>query len=268
MKTIPPEIAASLQKVINRVRRIQLLKGTLATGAAALFGIMGVMIVDWAFNVQQPALRWALSLTALLITVLTAVRYLLRPLLRKISMTTVARWIETHHPEMQERISTAVELAGRGDAGSQGLIEEVIKEAVVDAGKLDAKSELSTRAARTPTWSIGVALSLLVAMFACFPKIAPILFARAVAPFAKLGNAYANSVRFLTPDAQVVTAGDSFTIEAAYTASQEKRAVIILTYPDGTEVREQMSEDPTVTGLAADERPLSFRLPTLPETKP
>ncbi len=268
MNKIPPEIAASLRRVISRVRRIQLLKGALATAAALLFSIMGVMILDWAFNIQLPAIRWALSITGLLITLATAWRYLLRPLTRKIGLTTVARWIENHHPEMQERISTAVELAGKGDAGSQGLIDEVIKEAVIDAGKLDPKSELSTSAARTPKWTAITAVGLLGAMFACFPKIAPILFARAVAPYANLGNAYANSIRFITPDHQVVTAGDSFNIEAGYEASREKRAVIILTYPDGTEVREQMTEDPGVAGLKPDERPLSFRLPTLPETNP
>ena len=135
MKQIPPEIASSLKKVLARVRKIQLLKGVLATGAALLFSIMGVMIIDWAFNIQVSAIRWALSLTALLITLATAWRYLLRPLMRRISLITIARWLENHHPEMQERISTAVELGGRGDAGSQGLIDEVVKEAVVDAGK-------------------------------------------------------------------------------------------------------------------------------------
>jgi hypothetical protein len=263
---LPPEIASSLRSVIARVRRIQSLKGGLATGAALIFSIIGVMIIDWAFNIESNAIRWALTISAMIITVITFWRYLLRPLSRKISLTTVARWVETHHPEMQERISTAVELAGRGNAGSQGLIDEVIKEAALDASKLDPKSELSTRAARTPIWSVATAVGLLALLFVCFPKITPILFARAVAPYADLGNAYSNKIRYLTEDQQVVTAGDSFTIEAAYKASQEKRAVIILTYPDGTEVREQMTEDLTVEGIEGDERPLSFRLPTLPET--
>ena len=263
---LPPEIAASLRGVISRVRRIQALKGGLATSAALIFSLIGVMIIDWAFNIQSTPVRWALTISAMLITLITMWRYLFKPLARKISLTSVARWVETHHPEMQERISTAVELAGRGDAGSQGLIDEVIREATLDASNLDPKSELSTKAAKAPIWTAATAFGLLALLFALFPNITPILFARAVAPYADLGNAYSNSIRYITPDNQIVTAGDSFTMEAAYKASKEKRAVIILTYPDGTEVRETMTEDPSVAGLEAEERPLSFRLPTLPET--
>lgn len=265
--TLPPPIAASLKRVRSRVRRIQSIKGGLATGAALVFSLIGVMIIDWAFNIEVAAIRWALSLSAVVITFYVMWRTLFRPLSRKISLTTIARWVETHHPEMEERISTAVELAGRGDAGSQGLIDEVIREATMDAGKLDPKLELTNRAARTNLWTAAAAVGILAALFACFPKITPVLFARAIAPQTNLGNAYANSIRHLTPDAQVVTAGDSFNIEAAYKARKEQRAVIILTYPDGTEVREQMSEDPEVAGLEAEERPLSFRMPTQPEDR-
>lgn len=265
---LPPEIATSLRRVLGRVRRIQLLKGSLATLAALVFSLIGVMLIDWAFIIERPALRWALSGSAVLITLITFFRYVVRPLTRRISLTTIARWVETHHPEMQERISTAVSLAGRGDAGSQGLIDEVIKEAALDASHLNPNSELSTRAARTPTWTAVTALGILGGLFAAFPKITPILFARAVAPYADVGNVYANSIRYLTPDQQIVTAGDSFTVEAAYQASREKRAVIILTYPDGTEVREQMIETPGLVGLQEGERPLTFRLPTQPERTP
>ena len=265
---LPPEIASSLRRILGRVRRIQLFKGVLATLAALVFSLIGIMLIDWAFVIERPALRWALSGSAVLITLITMVRYVVRPLLRKISLTTVARWVETHHPDMQERISTAVSLAGRGDAGSQTLIDEVIKEAALDASHLDPKSELSTRAMRTPTWTAVTALGLLGGLFACFPRITPLLFARAVAPYADLGNVYASSIRYLTPDQQLVTAGDSFTVEAAYQAEREKRGVIILTYPDGTEVREQMAETPGLVGVQEGERPLSFRLPTLPERNP
>ena len=266
--TLPPEIASSLRRVLGRVRRIQLLKGLLATLAALVFSLVGVMLIDWAFVVERTVLRWALSCSALLITLITFVRYVIRPLARRITLTSVARWVETHHPDMQERISTAVSLAGRGDAGSQGLIDEVIKEAALDANKLDPKSELSTRAARKPTWTAVTALGILGALFAFFPKITPLLFARAVAPYADLGNVYAYSVRHLTADQQVVTAGDSFTIEAAYKSEKEKRAVLILTYPDGTEVREQMAETPGLAGLQEGERPITFRLPTQPDRAP
>lgn len=265
---LPPEIASSLRRVLGRVRRIQLLKGILATLAALVFSLVAIMLIDWAFVVERRALRWVMTGSALLVTLITFFRYVVAPLSKRISLTRVARYVETHHPDMQERISTAVSLAGRGDAGSQVLIDEVIKEAAMDASRVNASSELSAGAARKPTWTALTALGILGGLFACFPKITPLLFARAVAPYADLGNVYSYSVRHLSADKQVVTAGDSFTIEAAYKSEKEKRAVLILTYPDGTEVREQMAETPGLAGLQEGERPLSFRLPTQPDRAP
>lgn len=261
-KNLPPQIVASLGKVIKRVRSIQTIKGGLATVAALIFSIVGVMILDWAFNVERSSVRWTLSLSALAITLFTAWRYVYKPLSKKITLTSVARWIETHHPEMHERISTSVEMAAHGEGASQSLINEVVKEAITDVAQLDPKSELTNKAVRTPIWTAATALGILLALFAAFPRIARNLFARAVAPFAQLGNANAGDVRFITEDNQIVTAGDSFIIEAAYTAGKEKRAVLIMKYPDGTTVRETMTEDSALSGLKPEERGISFRLPT------
>lgn len=263
IQQLPPEIATRLRGVVRRVRMIQALKGTLAVGAAFVFSLIAAMAVDWAFDIRSPGMRWGLSLAVAAITGFSLWFWLLRPLARQISLISVARWVETHHPEMEERISTAVELSGRGDAGSQSLIEEVIREAVMDAGKLNPKTELGVKAARKPLCTAGAAVALLAALFACFPSITPILFKRALAPHRAFGNAHSADVRYLTADGQVVIAGDSFNVEAAYKAPREQRAVIVLTYPDGTEVREQMTEDSGLE-VKSEERGIGFRFPTQP----
>lgn len=272
LKSLPPAILERLRDVLRRVRRIQAIKGAFATCAALLLSLLAIMAIDWAFAIQSNAVRWALSLSALAVTLYCLWRYLLRPLGKRISYARIARWVELHHPEMHERISTAVELSGRGDAGSQSLLEEVVREAAMDASHLNPKQELTVKAARRPMWTAVSAVALLGGLFAIFPKVAPMLFARAVAPFADLGNANALKIRLMTEDRQVVTAGDSFNVEAAYAGRQEQRAVMILTYPDGTEVREQMTEDATVKA-SGEERGISFRFPTqppaqLPNTQP
>ena len=235
------------------------------TCAALLISLLGIMAVDWAFNVSSQAVRWLLSLTAAAITLYTLWRCLLRPLSKRITYTRLARWVESHHPEMEERISTAVELTGRGDAGSHLDRRSRARSRV---GCLAPQPARRTFRARRwyPTWTAGVSFALLAALFALFPKIAPMLFARAVAPYANMGNAYAGSIRTLTDDKQIVTAGDSFNVEAAYSGAKDQRAVIILTYPDGTEVREQMNDDPGIKIAEDEDLPTTFRFPTQPPT--
>jgi hypothetical protein len=260
---LPEPIRQRLKAVISRVRGIQLLKGLFATAAALVISLLCVMAVDWAFNVESQTVRWALSLVALAVTLITFCCWVVRPMSRKISLTNVARWVELHHPEMEERISTAVDLSGRSDAGSRQLIDEIVKEAVSDAAHLNPRQELTVKAARRPIWTAGVAGALLGLLFLLFPSVAPMLLARAVAPFAKLGNARALQVRFLTPDKQTVIAGDAFSVEAAGKNARGQRAVIILEYPNGEQVREQMNEDGGVKAVE-DETGYAFRLPTLP----
>jgi hypothetical protein len=227
-----------------------------------------VMATDWAFDLQNKWLRLLLSVTAVAVCAVVAWRFLLKPQARRLALPTVARWLELHHPEIQERISTAMSVAQRGEVAQEGFVKQLMDQAVADASKLDAKQELSNKMARKPLWSAVAGAVALLGLFAAAPSVFPVLFKRALTPLADSGNIYAASIRFLTKDAQTVAAHDAFPVEAIYTAPKEQRAVLVVTYPDGTEVREQMTEDPTLPTANVKERGLRYSLPTAGKSNP
>src|SRR6188768_2989164 len=174
IRNLPAPIVARLKAVISRVRRVQLIKVVFATLAVGIIAALVVMGIDAAFAVESKAIRLTLSLAALAVTCVALWSWLLRPLSHKISLTAVARWVETHHPEMQERISTAVELLGHpDDAGSADLLGEVVKDAINDVGQLNPKSELSGRIARRPVITALSAAAIMIALTIIWPKIMP-----------------------------------------------------------------------------------------------
>jgi hypothetical protein len=259
---LPSTILDSLRSVLRRIRRVQLSKGLLAVAAAFLICVVLVMAADWAFQVEAKWARVALSGLGLAAVAATAWRYLWVPLRHPISITSVARWVEIQHPEMQERISTALELSQRGDSASQGLLDRILTEAGQEAGKLDPRREISPKVVRKSLWAAGSGFAALALFFGLAPQIAKTLFIRALAPLADVGNAYAKTITLLTPNGQIVAGGEAFHVDAAYQSPKSQRAVIVLTYPDGTEVREQMMEDSAVETKDASSRGVRFRLPT------
>ncbi len=261
-QSIPPQIMESLNAVIRRIRSIIFARGVLAVLGAALVSLVVIMCIDWAFDLEHKALRLLLTVSGLVVTLVTAWQYLLKPLARRLAYPTVARWLEQHHPEIQERISTAISLSKSDQGVPQGFVKQLLDQATADAAKIDPKKELTAKAARKPLWTAGIGGLALLALFIAAPSVFPVLFRRAVTPLADRGNIHSAAVRFLTADGQTVAMNDAFAVEAAYKASRDQRAVIVLTYPDGTEVREQMSEDGSLTTTQVDERGIRYPLPT------
>jgi hypothetical protein len=249
---LPQPIIERLREVIARIRRLQWIKGSLLTLAAAVTAVMAVMAVDAAFSLEAMPLRMGLSLAGLGFTAWVGWTQWGRPLLRKISLTSVARWVETRHPELHERISTAVELLderhGEEDQGSRELLDAVVQDAVADVGKLDPAQDLSTRRTRPAKWLAGSAVAVLLVLAAIWPRQVPRLLARALAPMADVGNAWADHLRVLTAS-QTVALGDPLRIEVAVRGSRE-RVELQMTGADGVPLIEMLTPD---AGLALQE---------------
>ena len=134
---VPADIVAALRGLIRRARVVIVLRGLCAVAAVALGSLLAAMAVDAGATLFASWPRWALSLSALALTLLAALWFLLRPLLRTYTLTGVARAIEIRHPELQERVSSAVELLASKDRreflGSEALIAALAGEACRDA---------------------------------------------------------------------------------------------------------------------------------------
>lgn len=213
---LPPEVGATLDRLILRARRIILLRGLLATAAVALAAVLVVMAVDAGFMIFNPVVRWALSAAALAVIVAAAVRWLVVPLGRPISRKAVARAVEVRHPEIEERLSTAVEMAGLpGDAGfggSRELLAKVVASAAADAGTVDPEREFSSRSVKRFLWMAAVPAVVLAGALALWPRQSSILLMRAIAPFSEIGNAWSGRIREITGNV-IVAKGEPVTLE-------------------------------------------------------
>jgi len=134
----------------------------------------------------------------------TAFDKLLRPLTNAITNIQLARWLEHRHPEVQERISTSLELAGSSVGISPQLLEELSLEAASDLSLLDLNEEVSNKNVRRSLWPLASLAGLIALLLTLFPQQMSRLLARAVVPFSELGNANGYRFKFHPGDLEVM----------------------------------------------------------------
>ncbi len=240
---LPQPILDKLQLMIRRVRRLLFVRGIFATLAVALICVLAIMALDATLTIFSNTVRWTLSLAGLAITCVTAWWFLVRPLSRKITLTHIARILEIRHPELQERISTAVELMSSDDPnsikGSEELIEAVVDSAVIDVEAVDPKTEFKPARAKKFITTTGICLGLIVILLAIWPKQSWTLLTRALAPFLDIGNAYADTL-VVDPGDVRIAQGDSVTITMTIDHKRLRRAEVRRRLADGSESVERM----------------------------
>jgi len=248
---LPQPILDRLNKAIRRIRRIMFLRGTLAVAAVALGAILAIMAIDAATMIFSTAVRWGMTLAALGGVIATAYGFLFRPLAKKWNPQRVARLLETRHPEMQERISSAIELlsmSGPGTyRGSERLLARLVEEAGADVGHISPNKEFTMRTAKPYQIAVATAAAILVLLFALSPATTTRLFARAVIPSLRLGNAYAGMMR-VTPEDVTIPEGDPVRIEARVSNGRVLRAELRSELADGTKAVERMQREETDGG--------------------
>ncbi|MDC0312310.1 hypothetical protein OAM04_03720, partial [bacterium] len=266
LSQLPEPIQDKLKSLISRVRRLMLIKGIFATLAVAIGCLLVIMAIDATVTIFSNAARWALSLTGLAITLVAAWWFLVRPLSRKITMTSIARILEVRHPELQERISTAVELMSSDDPGSmkgsEELISAVVDSAVIDVEKVDPKTEFKPAKATKFMTAAAVGVLMIALVMLIWPKQGWTLLTRALAPYLDIGNAYADTL-VVEPGDLRVAVGEPVTIQMTVKHKRLNRAEIRRTLPDGTESVERM----TLMGQIEDgEKRFSVTFPSIADS--
>ena len=257
MKLSSGEIETRLKAVRSRIRRVQLMRGAMVVATVALAGLFAMMAADWLFAPLPMALRWGMS-GAWLLAVLAAAKFGFGPLLKPIGLLQVARWLEVRHPEMEERLSTVLELANAGGGVSLDLLASLALAAEADAGKVDAVMEVKS-ARTTRRWgrpAVALTAMLLIAL-AVWPGATSRLLVRAVAPFSALGNAAAG--RFVVkPGNLEVLEGDPVRIEVTY-EGREKNLEMWMELENGQKISQAMTREGGVFGYGLNPARSSFR---------
>ncbi|MDA9923133.1 hypothetical protein N9E25_07325 [Verrucomicrobiales bacterium] len=241
---LPEPILNKLDLMIRRIRRLLFLRGLFATLAVAFGCLLAIMAIDAAFTLFSTTSRWILSLTGLAITAIAAWWFLARPLSRRFTLTHMARILEIRHPELQERISTAVELLSSDDPesikGSEELISAVVDSAVDDVETVEPNTEFKPAKTNRYLLIAVVFASIIAATLLIWPKQSWTLMTRALAPFLDIGNAYADSL-VIDPGDVRIAKGSTVTVEMSVGHKRLRRAEIRRLQGDGKESIERMT---------------------------
>src|SRR5262245_61395093 len=164
---LPDTLRVKLTTLTRRIRLVRATRGLCLLTLTVLVLLGVLFFADTLLTLPRAVLRWALLGSAGL-TALVAVCGLLLPLLRRHDPEALAALIEERYPELGERLTTTVELAGNRDAwhGSRALIELLIDDTEHRAHPLDV-----TRAfpARSTLWlALGTLAALLLAAAPAF----------------------------------------------------------------------------------------------------
>jgi len=192
-------ITERLQALLRRIRQVILLRGLLGVAATVVATVLILMGIDTFLVIESTAVRAAVSLAGVASVGSATWWFVIRPLRRRLSLTTVARMVEQHHPELQERVSSAFELLStpnveRGSRGSEQLIAALAQEASLDVRTFDPRREVQTRTLRPYALTAGALTVLLLAVVALWPHATANLIMRLVAPQRNLDRVQAMSL--------------------------------------------------------------------------
>ena len=239
-KNIPPQIAAKLNESVGRVRRILLVRGTCAALAVFVASVLSIMAIDAMVTIYVSWVRWLLWACCVAATAAVAWFALIKPLRRKFTAAEVAALIERNHPELEERLSTVVELAQAGDLSSSSrLMEEITKDAVRDVQTVSPRKEFTGRTVKPRFIAAAIAVGILVLLFAAFPDATLRLATRALVPSAEVDNIYASSLK-VSPGDKVVLEGTPLALSLAVSEGFPSRAFVRTRQDGRSEAVERM----------------------------
>jgi len=225
---LPPELSATLLRATRRIKRILLLRGLLAVAATALIALLAIIAIDASFVLYSQLVRFALSLLGLSAVSWVALRHLVRPLLQPYSPAKIATLIEQRHPELEERLSTVVELLSMPETrerGSAQLVALITEAAEADARTVSPKREFTGRTIKPKLIVAGIATGIVLVLFAVWPHQLSLLCLRALAPFAELDNLFASHLA-VKPGSLTLLVGDPLEVDASITSALQGQAYL------------------------------------------
>ncbi len=142
---LPPGLRSRIAAVAHRVRRLRFLRGLSLLVLLLTFGFGAALLADFFLDLSSPVRIGIFGAWAGL-GLIVFVFGLLLPLGRRLDNDALAAVIEEKHPDLGERLTSAVELAGAGDEyhGSPELIDKLMR----DTEARGSRSQFSARCFR------------------------------------------------------------------------------------------------------------------------
>ena len=227
-EALPPDIASKLRQAVRRIRSIIWMRGLLAVVAAAAIAILAIMAVDAMVMIYASGIRWAMWSCGVAAVAATAFHMLARPLSKPFTPARIAAMIERNHPELEERLSTVVELIsqpGTAAEGSSQLLDVLTGDAVRDVMHVSPAREFTTRTVKPKLVVAAAAFGLIALLFVIWPQSMSRLVLRAVLPSAQVDNLYADNLSVSPGDAYVLE-GEPLAFELAIEGGYPQQAFL------------------------------------------
>lgn len=247
---LPSSLRHQLASVTRRIRCLQALRGAsvlllvmVLTGVAAL---LADYWLDLSASVRQVLLPCWLGLGAVV-----AGSCLLRPLARRLDPEALAAVIEEKYPDLGERLTSAVELAGGGDAyhGSPALISLLMEDAEKRTSGLDVWRAFPGRTAARLTAAAAVVFLMALSPALLWPERSAALGQRFLFPWRQQPVILPYTLE-VTPGDVFTAAGRPLTLSVRLLPNDEtvalpRTASLVRHSAEGGSVRERMLADRT-----------------------
>ncbi len=241
---LPPVIAQMLRRSVSRIQRILFMRGLFATAATGVAALLAIMAIDATVTIYDASVRWVMTLTGFAVTCASGWFFWWRPLSKPWTPSRIAAVIEQRHPELEERLSTVVELLSMPDAaarGSEQLMAVLQGAAEADARDVSPEREFTVRTVKPKLIAAGVGIGILAALALLWPVHTGRLLLRAVAPAAEVSNVYADNIS-VEPGDIVMLAGETLEINLTVRGG----------FPGQAYVLREMSATPAATNKSDD----------------
>ena len=168
---LPTSLRNRIAAVAHRVRRLRFLRGLSLLTLILTLGFGAALLTDFFLELSTPVRIGIFGAWAAL-GLIVFVFGLMLPLGRRLDHDALAAVIEERYPDLGERLTSAVELAGAGDDfhGSPELIDNLMRDTEARARIHNFLPAVSGRSARWLTAGAVVLLALVLSPLAFWPN--------------------------------------------------------------------------------------------------
>jgi len=230
-------VTAELDSLFRQLRRLLWIRGICLSGGIALFVLLALTVVDAIVQPQSAIARFLLCLAGLTLTAEAIRRSLWKPLHEHCSRLQLAWSLEQLHPQIEERLTSTLQLSARSETTSAAFVEAIATEAQSGMAACSAES-LAGRSVRNAMLSAAIcfaafAIALLVNPQRLLPSVANVLCPWHARVLPRL------AARVQPGDAEIAEGQD---LEIKVTGLNENDAVVQILADADTSVRGNVSE--------------------------
>lgn len=210
MTQLPPQVNSFLRTVRHRTNRLRWGRAFARVLFCSLAVLALAMAVDATLTIFNETVRWTLTGVVYSVAVGGLLGALIRLVQKRPTNTALAAQIDARHPELQERLTTLVDVATREAAGeetgaSPALLALLAREAEEQVASYNARREVPLGRLFL-WWLLPLALvALFVGAYRLRPKLTTCLAQRVLTPWVETGNLYADQLTVAPGDLTVLT---------------------------------------------------------------